>query len=200
MDAEMGVILKVEDYDSQKRLKSLLMFSEINYNPEIDEATFRNRQGPGERKGPPGEPPDREDLWDYDKGKLDLEKIRKAAELDVIIPDKPPAGFVLQSVQAMNIGRRKNVHLTYTDGLNIVSVFQSPDGKSQPKEPEDRPPPWRDSKAEKLNIGGVECEVISGAGMLIYRWDQKDIQMTLMGELGQEEMTGIAGSFIGEGK
>jgi len=198
IDVEMGVLLKVEDYDFQRRLKNVFAFSDIDFEPEIDEATFRKRQKPDERRGP-RKGPEREELWSYGKGKLDLNEVRKTAKLDVIMPEQPPAGFDLQSIQVMSVGRRRNVHLSYTNGLTILSVFQSPDGEDHRRPPEDRPP-WPGIKAEKANISGVECEIMSGGGMLIYRWNHKDLQLTLMGELGKEEMTGIVGSFISEVK
>ncbi len=203
MDKEAGVILKMENYDSQKRLQLLLAFSEIDFEPEIDDEVFQPRRKPPE----PPEPQERDrgELWNYEQGKLDLGKIRKEVELDVIVPDQPPEGFILQSVQAVSFGRRRNVHLRYTDGLSVLSVFQSlsaergPGGKREDRPPEDKPP-WRDGKLEKMNIGGKDVEVISGGPMLIFRWSNNGIYLTLIGELEREEMARIAGLFVRKGE
>jgi outer membrane lipoprotein-sorting protein len=202
MDKETGVILKMENYDSQKRLQLLLAFSEIDFEPEIDDKLFQPQRRPP--KPPEPQERDRGELWNYEQGKLDLGKIRKEVELDVIIPDQPPEGFILQSVQAVRFGRRRNVHLRYTDGLSVLSVFQSlsdergPGGKREDRPP-DRPP-WRDGKLEKMNIDGKDVEVISGGPMLIFRWSNDGIYLTLIGELGREEMAKIVGLFVKKGE
>jgi outer membrane lipoprotein-sorting protein len=198
MDKQKGVILKMENYDSQKRLQLLFAFSEIDFEPEIDDEVFQPRRKPPEPPEP--ERRDRGELWNYEQGKLDLGKIRKEVELDVIIPDQPPEGFILQSVQAVKFGRRRNVHLRYTDGLSVLSVFQSLSDERGPGERREDRPPWRDGKLEKMNIGGKDVEVISGGPMLIFRWSNDGIYLTLIGELEREEMTRIAGLFIRKGE
>lgn len=203
VDTETGVILKMEHYNSQKRLEQLLAYSEINFKPEMDEATFRrpDKMGPG--RGP-REAQDRAELWNYDQPKLDLDRIRKEVELNVIIPDQAPDGFILQSIHALKVGERKNVYLRYTDGLAMLSVFQSPSdeggrGGRRRGRREDKPP-WRGSNVEKMNIDGIECEVISAGPMLIFRWNYKEIHLTLMGELEKKEMTKIVSLFVSEGR
>ena len=203
IDAEMGVILKMEHYNSQKRLEQLFAYSEINFKPEIDEADFRSPQEIQDRERPPKER-GREELWNYNQGEPDVERIRKEAQLDIIFPDQAPAGFILQSIDVLKFGKLKNVHLKYTDGLAVLSVFQSSSDRRGPgRIPEGRPgagrgdkPPWRGSSAEKISIDGIECEVISRGPMFIFRWNYRGIYFTLMGELGREEMAEIASSFV----
>jgi outer membrane lipoprotein-sorting protein len=209
IDAEMGIILKMEHYDSQERLGQVFAYSEINFKPEIGEAVFRSpgrsgagRKSPGERVG--------KELWNYDGEKLDLDEIRKEAQLDVIIPDQAPAGFILQSIHAVKLGERKNVHLRYTDGLAILSVFQSPSGegirggrlggwlRGRGRKREDMPP-WRGGKVEKMSIDGIECDVMSRGPMFIFRWNYGGLSLTLMGELERKEMVGFVSSFVSKG-
>ena len=192
-DAEVGVVLKMEHYDFRKRLRWLFAYDEINFKPGIDESVFRLQEGTQEGKEPPRPPRwDREELWNPDKGEPDLGNIRKRAQLSVVLPDQIPAGFVLRSIYAVKFGNRKNVHLRYTDGLTILSVFQS---SSEDEKREDRPP-LEHGSIEKINIGGVECEVISGGPMSILRWSSGGVYSTLIGELDPKEMAKIASSFI----
>lgn len=214
VDAEMSVILKVEYYDSQKRLRGFYSYSNIDFEPEIDEAVFRKRRGKGNGKSQrPGR--SREELWNANQGKLDLGKIRKAVRLNVIVPDQLAAGFALQSIQALSFGERKNVHLRYTDGLAVLSVFQSlsegggrggrrggrGEGRSQRPSGSQRQgrPSGADAATKKINIYGVVCEMMSTGPMVILRWNYKTVFFTLMGELEQKQMTEIVGSFISKG-
>ena len=195
MDAEMGVILKMENYDSQKRLRNLFAYSEVNFEPEIDEEIFRSRHRTKQEKRPRGKP-DREELWNHNQGKPDLEKLRKEVQLNIALPDQAPAGFILQDIQVVRFGERKNVHLRYADGLASLSVFQSPSDEGRRGDRLPRP----GGKVKKMNIGGIECELMFTGPMLIFRWHYEGIYLTLMGELEQKEMAGIVGSFISKRK
>lgn len=204
VDKETSAILKMEHYDPQRRLRDLLVYSNIDFHPEIDEAVFRRPDGVEADKRPGG----REEIWNNDQGKLDLAKIRKAAQLDVVIPERDPSGFALQSIHIIKFGERKNVQLSYTDGLAMLSVFQSSSdggrrgglfgrrraGRRGGKRQE--MPSRRGGKTEKVDIHGTECEIISRGPMSIFRWNNNGIYITLMGELGREEMIKIVGSFI----
>ena len=222
VDAEKNVMLKVENYDSQKRLRGFYLYNNIDFDSKIDEAVFRKESEAGNGKSQrPGR--GREELWNVNQGKPDLDRIRKAARIDVIVPDQLPAGFTLQSIESLSFGERRNVHLRYTDGLATLSVFQSLSkdeerggrhsgrGEGRPQRPEGGPqgpeggpqrpdrPPETGTATKKMNIDGVECEVMSTGPMVILRWNYRTVFFTLMGELEQKQMTEIAGSFISKG-
>ena len=211
VDTEAGVILKMEHYDPQKRLRDILAYSQVELNPEIDEAIFKRPEGVNPDIGPQGGR-GREEIWNKGQGELDLRKLRKTAGLNVIFSDLKPAGFVLQSVQIVRFGERKNVHLNYTDGLAVISIFESESndglrggrrgrgpGGRRGKENADLPQ-RRGGSVEKMDIHGIACDVMSRGPMSIFRWKQKEIYITLMSELERKEMTKIAGLFINDGK
>ena len=202
IDAEMGVILKMEHYDHRRKLDQVFAYSEINFEPEIDEELFRSRDVMEPRPKPQEERGGAE-LWNYNQGELDLDKIRKGAQFDVILPDQSPAGFILQSIHVVKFGERRNIHLIYTDGLSILSVFESLSGeerrgRERGERREDRPP-WQRGEVGKMDINGVECEVMPRGPMLIFRWNCGGIYLTLMGELEQKEMAKIVSSFVKNG-
>lgn len=204
---ETGVILRTEHYDSQKRLRDLLIYSRIDFHPEIDEAMFQRPDEVRTDRGPGGGR-DREEIWNSEQGELDLEKIREAAQLSVVVPEQAPSGFTLQNIQIIKFGERKSVQLSYTDGLATLSVFQSSsdeggrdgrrgglfrrrrEGRRQDM------PPWRGGRMEKMDIRGTGCEMISRGPMCIFRWNNNGVYITLMGELERKEMIKIADSFI----
>lgn len=212
VDTEKNVVLKVEKYDAQKVLQRVTAYSNINFNPEIDEKIFRiPHRFPDMGRF---RPPDREEIWNHNQGNPDLNVIRDKVKFGVILPKLMPNGFMLQSINILKIGKEWNVHLKYTDGLTILSIFQSPfdetkferprneppgpPGDQPPGPPRDQPPrpPISRGKMENVNINGVECEILSRKPALILRWQNVGVYFTLIGELQKKEMVKIAGSFI----
>lgn len=197
IDKDMSVILKMENYDSQKKLRGFFVFSEINFNPEIDESAFRVRSRIIGWRKPPGER-GREEIWNYNQGELDIESIKKKTQLNIVLPGKVPEGFILESIRFIKLRDHENIHLRYTDGLAMLSVFESPsDGEGFFRKRDDGPP-RPPGGIESINIAGVDCEVLSAGPMLILRWKQGDIYITLMGEMERKEMIEIVRSFSGE--
>ncbi len=212
VDMETSTILKLEHYDSERRLRDLLVYSKIDFHPEIDEAVFQKPDGVRTDRGPDGER-GREEIWNDEQGKLDLGEIRKLAQLDVVVPKRKLVGFALQNIHIIKFGERKNVQLSYTDGLAMLSVFQSSSGgggrgggrsglfgRRRRERRREEMPPWRGGKVEKIDIRGKECEIISRGPMSIFRWNHNGVYITLMGELGRKEMIKIVRSFINNGE
>jgi len=226
VDKETSIILKVENYGSQKRLLGFYAYSRINYKPEIDETVFQRQHRQDEERTQRMER-GRKELWNDGQGKPNLARIRKAAQLGVIIPVQLPAGFALQSIQALRFGERRNVHLRYTDGLAVISVFQSlskdggrggrrggrgegrPPGMDRSQRSGRAPgadrsqrsdrPSGSDANFEKVTVNGVEFEVMTRGPTIILRWSFNTVFFTLMGELDQKQTIEIASSFIDMG-
>lgn len=211
IDAEKGVPLKSELYDAQKVLRRLTAYSNINFGPTIDEKLFKNpRKFWDIKKRPRG--PHGEEIWNQGQGKPDVAKIRDKAQFSVILFEQLPGGFSLQSINTIEFDKAKNVHLRYSDGLTVLSVFQSPfdrppgpdrrpggpppDREKPREEPPPGPPPGGPEKDEKININGIECKVLSMGPITIFRWRKGSIYFTLISEATQKEMIGIATKFI----
>ena len=122
VDTEKGIPLKVELYDSQKVLRRLIAYSNINFNPEINDSLFQNPRKLWDIRRRPPEPRS-EEIWSYTQGKPDISKIRDKTQTDIKLFEQLPGGFTLQSINIVKFGKAKNVHLRYTDGLTVLSVF-----------------------------------------------------------------------------
>lgn len=201
MDTITGFPLKMEQYDRQNRLRWMFSYSEINFNPKINDALFKLQSPPPPpgRKPPPRPPDmgphmDREhnELWSFNKGKLDVNMIKKTTQMNLMIPEHLPLGFDLQSINLIRFDEHKSIHLVYSDGLTVLSAFQSPLGDERRRE--DRG--WEHGNVGNMNIKGVNVEIISDGIMFIFRWKYNNVNMTLIGEQSLSEMVNIAGSFI----
>jgi len=191
MDTITGVPLKMELYDRQKKLRSIFTYSEIKFNPKINDVIFKH-QNPN----PPNKEPrinrEYKELWSINKGKLDVSAIKKATQMNVMVPEHLSMGYDMQSIHLMKFDEHKSIHLIYSDGLTILSVFQSLLNDERRREERD----WERGKVGNMNIKGVETEVISDGIMFIFRWKYDNVNITLIGEQNLSEMVNIAGSFI----
>ena len=202
VDKKNGLILKLEEYDAQNKIRGLFVFSKINFNPKIDMALFKKHGNL---------PPRREELkelWNYRGGEPDITKIKKEAQLDLIVPSQAPNGFILQSIQMLDLGKRRSIYLKYTDGLTIISVFESPKrrglrlpwlhrSRGRIRGDELR---WQHGRVEELSLGKERCDMMSTGPMLVLAWNCGDVSLTLIGDLAKEEMIKFARSFVKEEK
>ena len=197
-DKQNGTLLKMEHYNYQKKLQRLFIYSAISYNPNIDMNLFRKPENM-----PPQREQNRKEIWNYRQGKLNPDNIREETKMNLLIPEQISSGFVLQSIDLVEFRNFKNVHLKYTDGLAVLSIFQSPsdrrrDGPREDHRGEPRQNPMmRDrERVEKININGIETEIMFRGPIAISIWKYKDINITLLAELKREEMIQIVNSLI----
>jgi outer membrane lipoprotein-sorting protein len=203
IDKEKSITLKTEQYNAKKMLQRVVAYSTINFEPVINNTIFQMPRKFWDIRRPFRQS-DREEIWNYAQGKPDLDKIRDKIHFEITLPDRVSGGFALHSINIVKIGREPNIHLKYTDGLTILSVFQSPSNemgkrRNEPPPPppsKQQPPPSPKDRNEKISINGVKCEVLSRSPVLIFRWQNKGIYFTIIGELQKKEMINIAGSFI----
>jgi outer membrane lipoprotein-sorting protein len=57
---------------------------------------------------------------------LDLDEAEEAAGFAPRLPSVLPKGYVLESVDVIRRGKNNVVHSRFTDGLNVLSLFQAP--------------------------------------------------------------------------
>ncbi|HGJ64598.1 TPA: DUF4367 domain-containing protein [bacterium] len=212
IDAEKGIPLKSELYDTQKVLRRLIAYSKIDFNSAIDDKLFKNpRRFWDTRKRPPG--PKGEEIWNYNQSKVDINKLREKTQFDIVVIEQLPGGFALQSINTIEIDKAKNAHLKYSDGLTALSVFQSPfDRPPDRGKPEGPPPPNREKqrnepppgpppgpeKEEKVKIKGIDCIILVKGPVTIIRWNKGGVYFTLISELEKNDTIKIATDFIGK--
>ena len=99
------------------------------------------------------------------------------------LPAALPGGFVFQNAEAFLIGKRPVRHATYTDGLTVISLFQTDRPVRLPKDgiiptgEMQLPGPMRASRAGKL-----------------IQWRAGPVHYTLMGDVSRELLADIVKS------
>ena len=99
------------------------------------------------------------------------------------------AGYRLVGATTTRISGRPVLHLRYSDGLNLVSLFEQ--RRTQPQRPTLVPPGMR-----VMRIGSTPVHVARRASLTTLNWDTSTLNTTLMGEMGLSTLRVLALSAI----
>ncbi|MBC8229582.1 DUF4367 domain-containing protein [bacterium] len=191
LDAQKNVVLRMEDYSSDGRLISLLVYTEINFQKKIDEKLFAIT--PSAR---------RNDKRRRESEPLSLVDAQKQSHFPILSPKYLPEGFVFEDVRIIKRNGTQYVHLHYIDGLTVLSLFES---RANDANRLDKPPPPKAEghQGEEISIGEVNCQIFSPGRERILHWTTKSalksgagLNFTLIGEISKSEMIAIAESLI----
>jgi len=114
VDRERHLVLRSESYGEGEEKLDAMTFSKVAFDPPGSSALFAFSPPEGAVVQDRAEP-------DY----LALEEAR-AAGLAPKVPAWLPAGFVFESLDVVEKGRRKLVHYRFSDGMRVISLFQCP--------------------------------------------------------------------------
>ena len=118
IDAERYTVLKSVDYSASGKPRAEMEVASVSYNAEIDRTRFELPEDDGLERVDVTAPRDRRQL---------------SQELGISVqePSYVPKGFVIEGSYLFNCPcgcNHRSAQLTYTDGLNTISVFQTPAG------------------------------------------------------------------------
>lgn len=99
------------------------------------------------------------------------------------------AGYRLVGATTTKIGLRPVLHLRYSDGLNLVSVFEQ--RRTQQGRPTLVPPGQR-----VILLGKTSVHIGHRASLTTLNWDTPTLNITLMGEMGFSTLRTLAQSAI----
>jgi len=116
IDPTNGAQLRIEQYDAAGQLQSASYFTQVTYNPTFDKTAFRLPHS-GSKVVTRG----------FSTPALTLDQVRQQAGAAWPAPAYLPDGFHFQAGSVSNIRDRRVVELRYVNGVNVLSVFQTPD-------------------------------------------------------------------------
>ncbi len=177
IDAATGLVLKQENYREDGKLALTVAFSDINYHALLPPALFdlsalakrpgvRSVEEPGSSERP-----------------LSLNSLRSQLGGTAVAP---PAlnGFHLVSAALTQDGAAPLLHLRYSDGLTLVSLFEQ--RRTQVRRPTRVPPSMRPTR-----IGGRDGHVVHHASLTALNWDTDTLNLTLMGEVAETSLRAL---------
>ena len=170
---DRAVVLRSEELDNSGNLRSMSVYTQISFDTEDVVKALSGTK-----------PPSNKGRGAY----VSLEEARKAFGEQFIQPTYLPKGFELQSTKLMKFDDKSTVHLRYTDGLVMFSLFVEAKS-SDSSEKSNR-------GARTKQIEGVPAKIMDRRRIVILQWSQKQVALTLIGELNESEMIQIATSMI----
>ncbi len=165
IDSGSGLILKREIYNEAGKLAVTAAFTDITYHPAFAADTFTLAQLAKTVRTV--ELPSAE-------AAVPLASVHAQLSGQVFAPVSL-AGYRLVGATATKIAGRPVLHLRYSDGLNLVSLFEQ--RRTQPSRPTQVPAAMRVSR-----IGGTPIHVSHRASLTTLNWDTPTLNTTLMGE------------------
>ena len=166
IDTEKWIKLKTEEITSDGTVISMSYFTKIDFVDSIPDSKFHIDRPAGVRI-------EREEREPHP---VPVERARHEAGFHLMEPSYLPRGFKPAGAVIIPFRDGKIVGLRYTNGVNSVSLFQTPGDKLSPK------------FIERLQHGPAK------SGTEVYTWREGRINLTIVGRISQDEIRKIAGS------
>ena len=170
IDAGSGVILKREIYRDDGKLAVTVAFSDITYHPKLASGIFdlsALARTPGVHVI---------ELPSSSETVLPLTTLTAQLSGAALAP-AALAGYRLVGATAATLNDKPLLHLRYSDGLNLVSLFEL--RRTQRQRPTQVPAGMRPTQ-----IGPYAAHLAHRDSLTTLNWDTSTLNVTLMGELG----------------
>ena len=176
VDVATGVVLKRESYREDGKLALTVAFSDVSYRAPLPRGLF-DLSSLSARPGV-------KTVEERANGESSVSLGVVARQLGGAA--RAPArlaGYRLVSAALTPEG--KTLHLRYSDGLNLVSLFEQ--RRTQLRRPTRVPPAMRPT-----HVGRRDGYVSHHAALTALNWDTGALNLTLMGEIAESALQGLA--------
>lgn len=178
IDAATGLVLKQENYREDGKLAVTATFADINFRVPLPRSLFSlsalaARPGVHQREQKP-----------TSEAVLPLSHLERQLGGAALAPHNL-AGYRLLSATFGHNGKRPLLHLRYSDGLNLVSVFELL--RSQTRRPTRVP-----AVMHPIMIGHHLGHIRRRTSPIVINWDRKSLNITLLGEIEELRLLRLA--------
>lgn len=180
VDADTGLVLRTEIYNSENRLSWLSAFEQIDY---------RSSARPGDFQPPPGIP---EVEAAEEEHCLSPREAEEASGLAVRLPRYLPAGFAQTCIQVRRHHDYGEVQVVFSDGLSLLSLFESTHfrepggGSGEPETP--------------VGVGQLPGRWYDLGLVTALAWGRPGTYFALLGELSRDELLKVGVSVAASGE
>ena len=172
IDKNQYIILQSKEFRPDGTLESESTFENIFFPDHLDIDTAAFAIPPGASVSDHGFAPNF----------LSWDDVKKSNAKVPVLPKNLPSGFVFESVDFLNIKGKKVSHLRFTDGLSVISIFES-----------DAPISSKTENLKSLMNDLAQYAGFSKAGKVL-QWKFGNHYFILIGNLSQEALQKISQS------
>ena len=179
VDAGSGLILKREIYREDGKLVVTVAFSDINFHPTPSQLSFDMNalaKTPGVRVV---------ETRSVAESPLPLSAVSSQLSGNAYAPKVLSGYHLVGASTTTRVGSKPLLHLRYSDGLNLVSLFEQ--RRTLLQRPTRAPAGMR-----TIQIGAVSGHVSHHSSLTTLNWDTSVLNMTLMGELSLDALQALA--------
>lgn len=175
VDVETGLILKMEVYSPDNRLFWLSAYEKIDYEPRVTPSSFSMEIPSGVR------------VVETDEVRcLTTQEAEDVAGVPIGLPEYLPDGFAQKCVRARRTGDYGEIQIVYSDGLSLLSLFES--SRFRPVAKGAR------SSTQPVTVGDRQAELHRLGLVHALAWQTSWVHLTILGEISREEMLRVAES------
>lgn len=176
LDAKTHLVLKKEEYHGNGAVASQTRFEELRYTSDIPLSIFAT------------EPPEgyvQVAGHEYVMPTSDIERVVKEAGFTPFTPKDLPRGFSLTSGDTTTVNGVRTLHLTYSDGLRTISLFENARGAAAD---------FGTLRPQTIQFEGHDAQYVEDGPTTLLTWKEKGLYFALVGDLLRSDLLEIAKS------
>lgn len=177
VDQVTGLVLKRETFGEDGKLGTTIAYADIDFHPNITAASFdltALERRSGVRK-----------VEDRTVVAVGIDRGAQINALNHAVYPKEAGGYKFVSASTELIGLRPTVHLRYTDGLDLLSLFEQT--RSVATRPTTVP-----TAMSPAQVDGKPAHYIRRASLATLIWDSGPLRLTVLGEPNKQKLLGFA--------
>lgn len=173
VDRATGVVLRTEQYQRDGSLVALTVFTAFEPGVRLAAEHFRLKL------------PKEVRVTTEFGAAVPFAELSAASDLPVRMPDELPEGYVFQGASVSRLEQETVVHLRFTDGLGVISLFQ------QKARPFTR---YRLEGGREVALKNGRAWLHQECGGYVLNWTSGGVNFTLVGEVPPETLLAMASS------
>jgi len=172
VDRATGTILRSEERDPDRGVILSTYFSRVSFSLNLPDAYFRFRMPGGARvyRMPSAE-----------AGSMSPAALEQQVRFPVLIPPVLPEGYTFHGGALSRFGSLTSVYLRYSDGENLISLFEAPAGSIGWPSAGQPVPGWT-QPARLVDLGYFRVLI----------WEQRGLRLTAVGTVPTETLLVVA--------
>lgn len=178
IDRQTKLMLAKETYRTNGTVASRVRFDDIRYTRDIPPDLFSTTTPTGFSF-----------VIGYRFSTLstDIDKTTHDAGFEAQGPHYLPDGFSILSAEVIDVNRVRTLHLIYSDGIRMVSLFENAAGAAAD---------FGNARPVPIHFDGHDAEYVKQGPVTLLAWRERGLSFALVGDLDMRELTAIAGSIV----